>query len=310
MALTIAVVGSINTDLVFKTPHMPKVGETVGAHEFRQMAGGKGANQAVASARQGSLTALIACVGADDHGRIALANLRADNISTDFISEIPGVATGVAGILVDDHGHNSIVHAPGANAYLTRELVYAAADAISQARVLLCQCEVPLPAVMAAIDLAAKNDVKVIFNPAPALSLPEDLLAQVDYLIVNEIESSQLTGIAVRDIASAKSACGNLLARGASCVLLTLGARGVVVALKNSTNYFHAPAVSVDAVDTTAAGDTFIGIFGSAIARDLSILPAINEAQHGAALAVTKFGAQSAIPNRRELISYMSAAGP
>lgn len=307
MQPSIVVVGSINMDLVFRTPRMPGVGETIAGHEFAQIAGGKGANQAVAAARQEVTTTLIACVGDDSYGRQSLSNLQEDGIGTDFISTITDVATGVAGIFVDDHGDNSIVIASGANAQLSSAHIEAAKEVIGNAGLLICQCETPLTTVSAAIQMAVQHSVPVVFNPAPALSLPDDLLTKVRYLIVNEIEAEQLSGIKVTDIASAQSASNKLLARGVAYVLLTMGEQGVYVASAGSDQLsVHLPAVKVQVIDTTAAGDTFVGAFAAGIARGLSVLDAANAAQFSAALAVTKLGAQSSIPYREEVLQLMT----
>jgi ribokinase len=295
----IVVVGSINMDLVFRTPRMPAMGETISGHEFAQIAGGKGANQAVAAARQGAQTTMIACVGDDSYGQQSLSGLQADGIVTDFIHTINHIATGVAGIFVDDHGNNSIVIAPGANAQLTSAHIESARDVICKADLLICQRETPIATVREAIQLAFEHGVKVVFNPAPAMPLPDDLLAKVSYLIVNETEAGQLSGINVIDNASAKIASTNLLDRGVACVLLTMGEHGVCVTEKKGS--YHAPAIKVNVVDTTAAGDTFVGAFAVGIANGLSILDATNQAQYSAALAVTKLGAQSSIPYREEV---------
>lgn len=303
MRVNVVVVGSINMDLVFRTSRMPAVGETIAGHEFVQIAGGKGANQAVAAARQGAVTALIACVGDDSYGQQSISALQSDGIATDFISVKKNVATGVAGIFVDDQGKNSIVLAPGANVQLTPADIDAAKEAICNADLLICQCETPLATISAAIQLAFDHNVKVVFNPAPTVFFPDDLLAKVSYLVVNETEATQLSGINVLNIASAQVAAENLIARGAACVLITMGERGVCVKQKipHETLWRHLPAIKVTAIDTTAAGDTFVGAFSVAIGRGLSILDAMHEAQLSAALAVTKLGAQSSIPYRAEI---------
>lgn len=308
MPPNIVVVGSINMDLVFRTPRMPAVGETISGHEFVQISGGKGANQAVATARQGATTTLIACIGNDANGTQLVSGLQTDHIVTDFIHTIDNVATGVAGILVDDFGNNSIVIAPGANAQLTPAHIEAAKEMICNADLLICQCETPLATISAAIQLAFEHKVKVIFNPAPATSLPDELLAKVSYLIVNETEAGQLSGVNINgdvtDLNNAQAACKKLLARGASCVLFTMGEHGVCVVDKDHQH--HVPAIKVNVVDTTAAGDTFVGAFAVGIGRGLSLLDAIEEAQFSAALAVTKLGAQSSIPHRVEVERFKS----
>jgi len=304
----IVVVGSINMDLVFRTSRMPGSGETIAGHEFVQSAGGKGANQAVAAARQGAAVTLIACVGDDPYGKQSIRGLQTDGIATCFISTVKNVATGVAGIFVDDQGNNSIVVAAGANAQLTPAHIDAAKEAICHADLFICQCETPLATVSAAIQLAFEHNVKVVFNPAPAILLPDDLLTKISYLIVNETEASQLSGIHVKDVASARVASKNILARGAACVLLTMGEHGVCVTQKTQREIQcdHLPAINVQVIDTTAAGDTFVGAFAVAIGRGLSILDATNEAQFSAALAVTRLGAQSSIPHRADLERFMA----
>lgn len=309
----ITIVGSINVDLVFRTPRLPALGETISGHEFIQVAGGKGANQAVAAARQLANVTLIGCVGNDTNGKQLLLGLQAEHINTDFIRTIADCATGVAGIFVDDHGHNSIVVAPGANAHLSVQHIEQASQAICNAQLLICQCETPLASVTNAIELARRHGVTVVFNPAPAPTnnLPDELLAKVDYLIVNETEAGQLSGIHVSDLASATAAADHLLQRGVGCVLLTMGASGVCIsyAIDAVMHTQHIPASKVSVVDTTAAGDTFVGAFASAIVQGLAPLAAAKEAQYCAALAVTKLGAQSAIPSKADVLRFKTDTG-
>lgn len=307
-APAICVVGSINMDLVLLTPRMPGIGETITGSQFLQIAGGKGANQAVAAARQGAVVTMIGCVGADGFGATSLKGLQLDGIATGLIQVIPDCATGVAGIFVDDLGRNSIVLAPGANAKLTAAYVQSASATLCAAHLLVCQCETPMAAVQAAIGLAYEHGVKVVFNPAPACALPQGLLAQVDYLIVNETEAGQLSGTTVGDLTSAEQACQILLERGARCVLLTLGEHGVCLA---QPNYFHhLPGIAVQARDTTAAGDTFVGAFATAIGAGLSVAAAATQAQFCAALTCTRLGAQSAIPQRSEVEQFKTSLQP
>lgn len=301
----ICVVGSVNMDLVFRTPRMPAVGETLHGHEFRQIPGGKGANQAVAAARQGADVRFIGAVGDDGFGDFSQQSLSADGISLTHLSRIPGVATGVAGILVEDNGSNSIVLATGANASLTPAHIDAAAADIRSAQILLCQLETPLNTVTQAIATARAAGVKVILNPAPAQDLSPELLAQVDYLILNETEAGQLSGIAVTDNTSAQAASEKLLSMGVGQVLLTMGGHGAQITQAGLSQFI--PAIRVDVVDTTAAGDTFVGAFAVGIANGLSLLEASQEAQYTAALTVTKLGAQTSIPQRAEVLAFMAA---
>jgi ribokinase len=299
----ITVLGSINMDLVFRTPRMPALGETMMGTAFRQVPGGKGGNQAVAAARQGAAVHFVGMIGDDGFGAEALRCLRAEGIATAGIGAAPELATGVAGIFVDDAGSNSIVLAPGANALLSVERVDAARPAIAAASFLVCQLETPLASVTRAIGIARDSGVQVVFNPAPAQQLPDALLAKVDYLIINETEAAQLTGIAVSDPDSAASAAALLRRRGAVTVLLTMGAQGVLVAAPGHQRFIA--AVKVDVVDTTAAGDTFVGAFTVGLARGLSVDAATVEAQYAAAVAVTRLGAQSSIPTRAETLALM-----
>jgi ribokinase len=303
MKSRIAVVGSVNMDLVFRTPRMPAVGETLSGHEFRQIPGGKGANQAVAAARQGAAVSFIGRVGDDGFGQFSQRCLANDGIDVTHLGTVASVATGVAGILVDDNGDNSIVLAAGANAELKPADIDAASSAIASAQLLVCQLETPLATVSRAISLAKQNGVKVILNPAPVQALDAALLAQVDYLVVNETEATQLSGLAVTNQASAKLAAEKLLQQGVGVVLLTMGEHGVCVTDKDGS--LHVPAIKVQAVDTTAAGDTFVGAFAVGIAKGLDIVAASTEAQYTAALTVTKLGAQTSIPLRSEVEQFM-----
>lgn len=298
----ICVVGSVNMDLVFRTPRMPVLGETISGHEFREIPGGKGANQAVAAARQGGAVSFIGCVGDDGFGQRSLHSLQQDQIDTSAIRQVAQCATGVAGIFVEDQGGNSIVLAAGANAHLSPQDIDAASDRIRQAQLLICQLETPLEGVLQAIRCARANQVKVILNPAPARALDDALLAQVDYLIVNETEAEQLSGLAVPDQAAAQSAAQKLLQRGVGVVLLTMGAQGVLVTDTAGSRFF--PGIKVQAVDTTAAGDTFVGAFAVGIGQGLSVDQAAQGAQYAAALTVTKLGAQSSIPSLEEVQAF------
>lgn len=306
MTPRITVLGSINMDLVFRTPRMPLLGETITGDGFQQVPGGKGANQAVAAARQGAEVRFIGAVGDDSFGHYAVRCLAGEGIMIDAVASAAGTPTGVAGIFVDSSGGNSIVLAPGANQLLSVAQVEAAAAAIASASFLICQLESPLASVMKAIEIARENDVQVVFNPAPAQPLSDELLACIDYLIVNETEATQLSGIAVRDTHSATRAAQALRQRGAGAVLLTMGEQGVLVAAPDHERFI--PAVRVAVVDTTAAGDTFVGAFTVGVARGLAVDEAVTEAQYAAAFAVTKMGAQTSIPTREELLQLMLAS--
>ena len=303
VAPRVVVVGSVNMDLVFRTPRMPAPGETITGDGFQQVPGGKGANQAVAAARQGASVRFVGSIGNDSFGLMALKSLGREGIATTYLTTDLSAASGVAGIFVDHRGENSIVLAPGANAVLSEAHVEAATAAIVGADYLICQLESPIASVARAIAIAREHGVRVVFNPAPAAPLPDGLLASVDYLVLNETEATQLSGLAVLDRASAAAAAAVLLARGAGAVLLTMGASGVVVVTAGHERFV--PAVKVKAVDTTAAGDTFVGALTVAIGRGLGLDDAVTEAQHAAALTVTRMGAQTSIPTRTELHEFI-----
>jgi len=301
----IVIIGSINMDLVVRVPRMPFPGETISGGQFRTIPGGKGANQAVACARLTSeeiKVAMIGCLGDDAFGVQLRAALRADGIDDSHLSTIPEVASGIATILVDDQGQNSIVLASGANAALSPAHIDAAQALIAQASIVVLQLETPLATVSHAIAMAHALGKTVVLNPAPAQSLPAALLAQVDYLIPNEIEAAMLAGIAAADINDAgqlDALIASLRAKGSSNVLITLGEKGVYAALAEMTQ--HVPAETTTAIDTTAAGDTFIGGFVAALAAGGNQTEAIAYGQRAAAISVARAGAQTSIPYRREL---------
>ena len=300
----IAVVGSANMDLVVHTPRLPTHGETLLGGSFETCAGGKGANQAIAAARLGAVVTMVACVGDDAFGASLLNGLAVDCIDTAHTHRLASTATGIAMITVAADGANTIVVAPGANALLTPAHVDAARDDITRADMLVCQLEVPLDTIRRAIGIAAQSGIPVLLNPAPAQALCDALYAQVDFLVVNETEAHQLTNIAVSDPNSARAAASVLRAKGARTVIVTLGAGGVFHAGVEGEG--HALAPRVEAVDTTAAGDTFAGGFAAARVRGASVADAIAFAQRAAAISVTRKGAQVSIPTLAEVDSLAS----
>lgn len=301
----IVIIGSINMDLVLRVPRMPHPGETLSGGQFRTIPGGKGANQAVAAARlsaDSSKVAMIACLGDDAFGVELRAALRSDGIDDSHVSTVSGTASGVASILVDAGGQNSIVLAAGANDALSPAHIDAARALIEQARIIVLQLETPLATVRHAIRLAHELGKTVVLNPAPAQVLPADLLAQVEYLIPNEIEAAMLAGLPEASLdndAAIDAAVARLRANGSANVLVTLGSKGVYAALSSGSEHFAAQPVK--AVDTTAAGDTFIGGFVAALAEGRSEADAIAFGQRAAALSVARIGAQTSIPYRHEL---------
>ncbi|MED5598799.1 ribokinase [Janthinobacterium sp. P210006] len=300
----IVVIGSINMDLVLRVPRMPLPGETLTGGAFRTIPGGKGANQAVACARMSGKVAgaqqvaMVGCVGDDAFGATLRAALVGDGIIDSHITTLPGVASGIASILVDDNGQNSIVIAGGANDLLSPAHIDAAQGLIEQADIVVLQLETPMDTVVHAIKLARSLGKTVVLNPAPAVSLPDGVLELVDYLIPNEIEAAMLAGVSP-DGADAKALAAALQKLGSDNVIITLGSKGVHAALYGGDYTF--PAEVVQAVDTTAAGDTFIGGFVAGLASGMDEAESIQQGQRAAAWSVTKPGAQTSIPHLHEL---------
>lgn len=302
----IVVVGSSNTDMVVKAARIPAPGETVLGGAFVMAAGGKGANQAVAAARLGAEVTLVARLGADPLGDEAIAGYQRDDILTDLIVRDPDRPTGVALILVDAHGENSITVALGANEALSPDDVERAADRIRSADAVVMQLEVPLAAVERAAAIAHAAGVPVILDPAPAPDggLPAALLRNVACLKPNETEAERLTGIAVCDVASAERAAHALQALGPRTVIITLGSQGAVVV--DDAAVHHVPAYGIAAVDTTAAGDAFTGALATAVGAGVDLHEAVRRAAAAGALAAKRMGAQPSLPTRAEWETFLT----
>jgi ribokinase len=295
----VVVVGSINMDLVVRTARLPEPGETVSGKSFSTVPGGKGANQAVASARLGARTAMIGCVGDDAFGVELGRVLAADGIDSRAVRQVAGVPTGVALIEVDDAGRNHIVVVPGGNGRLEIGDVQAHEALLASARAVVLQLEVPLSTVVWTAARARALGKLVVLNPAPAQPLPAELLAAADYLVPNELEAGALSGVRVDSPAAAAEAAQRLRAQGPRNVIITLGAAGVLSATADEVR--HHPARPVQAVDSTAAGDTFIGGLCAALVAGRPLDRAIAFAQAAAAISVTRPGAQTSIPRREEV---------
>ncbi len=296
---SILVVGSSNTDMIIKMQRIPKPGETILGGEFASAAGGKGANQAVGAARAGGAVTFIARVGRDMFGDQAVAGFVADGINVDYVVRDRTSPSGVALIFVGQNGENSIAVASGSNANLAPADLLKARRAFKQASVVVLQLETPLKTVEAAAKLAASAGARVILNPAPARPLPNALLRRVYLLTPNETEAELLTGLTVKNEAAAAKAADALLARGVENVIITLGARGALVA--GSQGRGLVAAHKVKAVDTTAAGDVFNGTLAMALAEGKSLLEAARFASAAAAISVTRLGAQTSAPTRKEI---------
>jgi ribokinase len=296
----VCVVGSANVDLTVFTPRLPRPGETLAGRHFHLGFGGKGANQAVMAARLGARVTLIARVGSDVFGQHMLANLKDQNIDTAHIRLDQDQATGVASIIVDDDGRNCIIVVPGANGQLSPADIRESASAIQAANVLLCQLEVPLETNLEAFRLARAAGVMTILNPAPAMTLPDELLALADLCVPNETELELLTGQTLGSLEEIQAAGQALLKRGPKTVLVTLGDRGSLLVSQNG-KADHYPAHPVTAVDPTGAGDAFIGSLAVFLTEGMSLNEAVPRANRVAALSVTRKGAQTAFPTRAEM---------
>ena len=299
----ITVLGSINTDLVTRVDRIPGTGETIQGRDFREISGGKGANQAIAVSRAGGEVAMVGCVGDDAFGAQQIKNLQREGISTAHVGVAAGTATGTAVIFVEDSGENRIVVVSGANGKVNRKKVDTAVDTIAATDFLICQLEIPLDAVERAASLASEFGTYFILNPAPVAPLRNELFAKIDCLIPNELEASQLTGVVVFDADTAEEAAMHLLGKGTRNVVVTLGAGGVLACNRHGSRFVEAVAVSP--VDTTAAGDTFIGFFAAHLAEGQDLFAAVEQAQYAAALSVTRFGAQTSIPTKGETVAFM-----
>jgi ribokinase len=304
MSASIVVVGSLNADLVVRVPRFPRPGETLAGRDFARFPGGKGANQAYAAARLGGTSAMVGQVGGDDHGAWLTAHLAAGGVDTTYVLRDGEAPTGVAIITLDAAGQNQIVLVPGANGTFTPDRLSTVESVLAGARVLLLQLEIPLDTVAAAARTARAAGALVILDPAPARDLPDGLLALADYVTPNETELSVLTGGGdVRDAGDVRRRASQLRTRGCARVLVKLGARGAALIESQREEWW--PAREVPVVDTTAAGDAFNGAFAVALATGAPSDEAGRFATAAAALAVTRAGAQPAMPSRSEVERFL-----
>jgi ribokinase len=291
-------------DMVVRTERLPRPGETLAGRSFANLPGGKGANQAAAAARLGASTALIGCVGDDVYGPALVAGLEADGVDCRAVEACPGVMTGVALVTVEDGGQNAIVIVAGANAALTPEMVARHAGLIDAADFVLLQLEVPPETVAWAIGRARAAGARVVLNPAPAKGpLPRAWLEAVDWLVPNELEAAELAGLPMVGPQGARRAAEALRAAGARGVVVTLGAEGVFAHVDGAGRRY--PARRVEAVDTTAAGDTFVGGFAAGLAAGRRVAEAIAFGQAAASISVTRTGARASIPRAEEVAAML-----
>ena len=292
----------MNADLVIRAPRFPGPGETIGGADLQIIPGGKGANQAVAAARQGASVAMVGRVGNDSFGPELIKNLKQNNVDTSHVQLEPDSATGTAIIVVDANGQNSIVLSPGGNGKISP----ADLDNVSfpDHKLLLLQLEIPIETVLSAMQRAKESGLRVLLNPAPARSLPEALISLPDFILPNETELSLLTNQPVSDLPSAEKAAKTLIERGAQHVIVTLGAHGALLVSSKQVTHVHTYQVNV--IDTTAAGDAFIGGFSAALLQNKALDEAVRYGCACGALAVTRFGAQPSLPTRKEVEGFIA----
>jgi ribokinase len=300
----IVVVGGANMDYLVRGPKLPRPGETVQGDFFQEAPGGKGANQAVAAARLGARVALVARVGADERAKVILKRLKDEGVDTKHVTRDQEHLTGVALVLVGEGGEKEILTAPGANRQLSLSEVRDAATMIQSARILLTQLEVPLEAVMLAGQLAHLAGAKIILDPAPPISLPDEFLQLVSVIKPNAREAEALTGIPVRDRNSARRAAKRLLKRGVGAVAVQAGDQGNLLVTSEEEHWL--PKVPVQSVDATGAGDAFAAALAVALLEGRSWSEAGAWASAAAALKTTKIGAQAGLPTRDQVLELLA----
>lgn len=304
MEYEIVVVGSINMDLVVRTNRMPEIGETIPGNDFKTIPGGKGANQAVAACRMGATTTMIGCVGQDVFGPSLITSLKDAGVDTNNVTTIAEIASGTATIIVDSNGENCIVVVPGTNGLVTPKFLQGYENVLKNAKLILTQFEIPLDSVEYLTSLSKNNNIPIIINPAPAKVVPEGFFSSIDYLVVNETEASFFTEIEVINFDSGWKAAEKLRKSGAKNVIITMGEKGALLLNEEIRKIFTAQ--KVDVVDTTAAGDSFVGGLAAMIVKGNDLIRSMEFAIAAGTLAVTKLGAQPSIPSRSEVEVFMS----
>ncbi|WP_164019681.1 ribokinase [Pyxidicoccus trucidator] len=303
----IVVVGGINTDFLVQGPRLPAPGDSVQGHLFLESLGGKGANGAVGAARLGARVALVGRVGMDARGLALLEQLEGEGVDIGAVARDPTAMTGVALEMVDEEGQRQSLAAPGANLCLKPSDIMSAEERISAARVLLVQLEVPMGAVSAAVHHARAAGTHVVLDPAPAMSLPEDLLEAVHVIRPNAEEAEALTGVEVRDRDSARRAAENLLRRGVGGAVVASPDGSLVL---SSEGELWLPDLSLERADTTGAGDAFCAALAVALAEGRSLAEAARFAHEASALATMRLGALAGLPMRDQVESRLALLGP
>jgi len=299
----IAVVGSFGHDMIMQVSHIPARGETVGEGRFSEAFGGKGANQALASARSGGDVLFVASVGIDASGNSAISSFSAEGINTQYMTQTDKEGTGTALIFVGDDGENSITVAPGANYHLKQPQVDAAEQELQNANLILMQLEIPMETVEYVLEKAQDWDTPVMLNPAPAKPLSDKALERIHTLVVNETEAEIISGEKLDGEDSIVRIAKQLRGKGPDVVIVTLGAKGAYVDSDNFTG--TVPGNKVDTLDTTAAGDVFCGALSTAVCNNNSLEEAVKFANAAAAIAVTRLGAQPSVPHKSEIEEFM-----
>ncbi|RLG77772.1 MAG: ribokinase [Thermoprotei archaeon] len=300
----VVVVGSIHMDFYVKVPRIPRPGETVLGSGFIMSPGGKGANQAVGAARLGAETYMVGRVGKDWLGNALIDNFRANGVNSEYVMQDPSIHTGVAFILLEESGENAIAVAPGADSRVAKEDVDRALDIIKSSQILLLQLEIPVDTVVYAAKRAWEVGVRVVLNPAPAMRLPDEIFRYVSVLTPNRIELAMLTNTRIEEYSELVSAAKILLKKGVRYVVVTLGAQGALIVGHDYTELV--PAYRVKVVDTTGAGDAFNAALAVFLAEGRDIREAVKLANAAAALKIMKLGAQSGLPRRDELESFIA----
>ncbi len=297
----IVVLGSINMDLVTFCERSPRGGETLFGKEFRQIPGGKGANQAVAMGKLGADVIMLGKVGTEGMGEILLKSMEKDGVKTDRI-EKSSVTTGIAKIIVEENGQNRILVVPGANGDVDNTYIERNIETIKNSDILVCQLEIPIESVKYAFGKAKEMGKITVLNPAPAAHLDEEIIKNSDYIIPNETELEIITGIKTDTLEGVKEAAASLLQKGVKGLLITLGSKGSLYIDRDRE--IMTPAYKVKAIDTTAAGDSFIGGFVKGISQGMEIGQAIELGTKVAAISVTRVGAQTSLPTQEEVKNF------
>jgi ribokinase len=298
----ILVIGSSNADLIAKVERFPLAGETIEGRFFLEAMGGKGANQALATHKLGGNVSFVTCLGKDTNGQRILRYYEREGIDISSSLIVDHVATGTAMILVNDEGENCIVIIPGANNELSPGYIEKIEEFATAGMVVL-QMEIPMETIRRVCELAVKQETSILLNVAPAREVPEDMLKMVDILVVNETEIERVSGMKIKDHGEPEI-MNALLGKGVRTVILTLGRNGCLV--RSRGIHEHIPAFQVDAVDTTAAGDTFCGAIAAQLSKGVAIVDALKFATAASALTVTRMGAQPSIPTEEEVTTFLS----